>query len=236
MAKMTMLRALGFKDEDIIFILGIIKADRFNQQFGELPTDAAHIVVGVIIHSQDQDPSDSWTFLDDLQDDVGIDRELYRPMYLINNHGVWLMRGNMSVSVPTPSTPSPSIPGHRQPQEPSGASLSDKMLATGESFCSQQNMQKTAADAIVKALSNLGWTIQVTVPFSAVITESSDKKTECTRSAEMQNKGRYQDNGHGVMFVPGIHRIEYTIHITDDGKNYWIEAGLADETAFYPLR
>ena len=50
----------------------------------------------------------------------------------------------------------------------------------------------------------------------------------------MQNKGRYQDNGHGVMFVPGIHRIKYTIQITDDGK-YWIEAGFADETAFYRL-
>ena len=108
------------------------------------------------------------------------------------------------------------------------------MLATSESLCSQQNVQNTAADAIVKALSNSGWTIQVAVPFSSVITESSDKKTECTGSAEMQNKGRYQDNGHGVMFVPGIHRIKYTIQITDDGK-YWIEAGFADETAFYRL-
>jgi predicted transglutaminase-like cysteine proteinase len=112
-AKMAMLKALGFKDEDIILIIGIIRANRFEEKFGELPTDAGHIVMGVNIHSQVQDPSDSWTFLDDLQDELGIDWGLYGfPMYLINNQNVWRMQKHVEV-------PPPSIPGHRRgPDDP----------------------------------------------------------------------------------------------------------------------
>ena len=132
-AKMAMLKALGFEDEDIILIIGITQANRFEEKFGELPTDAGHIVMGVNIHSQDKDPSDSWTFLDDLQDELGIDWGLYGfPMYLINNHGVWNMLRHVEV-------PPPSIPGHTRKEDTDRRATSDTNTLSQETDQSAQD-------------------------------------------------------------------------------------------------
>ena len=90
-AKMAMLRALGFKDEDMVLVVGSINRDLFEEKFGEHPGFWQHVIVGVNIHSQD--PAHDWILLDHLEDNIEFDAaEFLTPLYLVNNQGMWMLK------------------------------------------------------------------------------------------------------------------------------------------------
>jgi predicted transglutaminase-like cysteine proteinase len=86
-AKMAMLRALGFQDKDMVLVVGFMDVGKFEEKFEHRPTDSTHVILGVNVYNQD------WVFLDDLQDNIqfGPD-EFLQPSWLINNQGLWTMR------------------------------------------------------------------------------------------------------------------------------------------------